>query len=216
MQLRIVFCGIAIALSAAAHAELKGSYQIDQNKPLDLYYLDDQHMRVDIANKNQLVLKNSQSWILHRQGDQWLGVDADQAAAVLKSTHGEELQKDIGPIELRDTGRTETVAGYQGKVFELHAGDNHYELVLTDNPDVLALTNGWRKLALKLSQSLGAAQTQKLQQALSKIPDHGMGGLLRQDKQLVLTAVTKNINRSDVDMPPNTQLLPKFQIPGLN
>jgi len=87
---------------------------------------------------------------------------------------------------------------------------------LTDNPDVLALTNGWRKLALKLSQSLGAEQTQKLQQALSKIPDRGMGGLLRQDNQLVLTAVAKNIKASDVDMPPNTQLLPKFQIPGLN
>lgn len=216
MQLRIVFCAIAIALSSSAFAELKGSYQIDQKKSLDLYYLDDQHMRVDIANQNQLVLKNSQSWILHRQGDQWLGVDADQAAAVLKSTHGNELQKDIGPVELRDTGRTETVAGYKGKVFELQAGDNRYELVLTDNPDVLALTNGWRKLALRLSQSLGAEQTQKLQQALSKIPERGMGGLLRQDNQLVLTAVAKNIKASDVDMPPNTQLLPKFQIPGLN
>ena len=216
MQVRILFCCLIAALSMGAHAELKGSYRIDKNKTLDLYYLNDQNMRVNGAGQNQLVLKNSQSWLLQRQGDQWLGVDADQAAAVLKSTRSAELQKDIGPIELRDTGRSETVAGYKGKVFELIAGDQRYEIVLTDNPDVLALTNGWRKLALKLSQSLGAEQTAKLQTALSKIPERGMGGLLRQDQQLVLTAIDKNVKPADVDMPPNTQLLPKFQIPGLN
>lgn len=212
--IRSVF--IALLISTAAHAELKGSYVLQQGKKtLDLYYLDDHHMRANLADQQQLVLKGTESWLLHRQGEQWLAVDADQAAALLQATHGEEINKQqIGPVQLRDTGRAETVAGYAGKVFELRVGDNISEVVLTDNPDVLALTNGWRTLALKLSRSLGAKQSQQLQQALAQIPQRGMGGLLRQGKDLTLVAIDKGAGARDVDFPTNTQVLPKLQIPG--
>lgn len=211
---RYVF--IALLFASAAHAELKGSYSLQQGKKtLDLYYLDDHHMRANLADQQQLVLKGSESWLLQRQGEQWLAVDADQAAALLKAAHGEELNKqEIGTVQLRDTGRTETVAGYSGKVFELHVGDNTSEIVLTDNPDVLALTNGWRTLALKLSRGLGAKQSLQLQQALAQIPQRGMGGLLRQGKDLTLVAIDKGVGARDVDFPANTQVLPKLQIPG--
>lgn len=216
MPIRKLLLIAAITLATAAHAELKGSYQLQKGRQLDLYYLDDQHMRANLADKNQLVLKDSQSWVLHRQGEQWLAMDADQAGALLKAAHPEAANTEIGKVELRDTGRKETVAGYPGKVYELSAGENKYELVLTDNPEVLALTNGWRKLALKLSRNLGAEQSAQLQQALSKLPERGMGGLLRQGDQLKLVAIDRNVGRADVDFPANTQVLPKLQIPGIN
>ncbi|HEY3698268.1 MAG TPA: hypothetical protein VGK97_02985 [Spongiibacteraceae bacterium] len=215
-SLRQLLVCIALGLAAGAHAELKGSYQLNQGKQkLDLYYLDDNHMRANLADKQQLVLKGSESWLLHRQGEQWLAVDAEQASALLKATHGNELNREVGPVQLRDTGRKESVAGYAGKVYELTVGDNTSEVVLTDNPDVLALTNGWRTLALKLSKGLNSDQAAQLQQALSKIPQRGMGGLLRQGNALTLVAIDKNVSARDTDFPANTQVLPKLQIPGL-
>lgn len=204
----------ATMFAAAAHAELKGSYALQQGaKKLDLYYLDDHHMRANFADQQQLVLKGSASWLLQRQGEQWLAVDADQAAALLQAAQGTQ-QKQIPSVQLRDTGRQETVAGYSGRVFELRAGENTTDLVLTDHPDVLALTNGWRVLALKLSRNLGPAQSQRLQQALAQIPQRGMGGLLRQGKDLILTGLDKGVSASDVDFPANTQVLPKLSIPS--
>lgn len=212
------FSMIAFALSVAvsgAQAELKGTYELHQAKrTLDLFYLDDNHLRANFADKQQLVLKGSQSWLLHRQGEQWLAVDADQAAAVLKATRGEQLKQPVGDVQLRDTGRKEVVAGYSGNVFELSVGDNKSEIVLTDNADVLALTNGWRTLAIKLSNSLGAEQSAQLQQALAKIPQRGMGGLLRQGSDLTLVAIDKHVEARDVEFPANTQVLPKISIPG--
>lgn len=214
--LRQICVGAAVLCATFAHAELKGSYELNQGKKkLDLYYLDDNHMRANLADKQQLVLKGSQSWLLHRQGEQWLAVDGDQAAALLNATHGDQIKQDIGTAQLRDTGRKETVAGYAGKVYELSIGNDISEVVLTDNPDVLALTNGWRTLALKLARSLGTERAAQLQQALAKIPQRGMGGLLRQGKDLTLVAVDKSVTAHDVDFPANTQVLPKLQIPGL-
>ena len=204
-----------LLLSSVARAELKATYHLHQTKQiLDLYYLDDNHLRANYADKQQLVLKGSESWLLHQQNGQWLAVDANQAGALLKAARGDEIKKSIGPVQLRDTGRKEIVAGYSGQVFELSVGDNKSEIVLTDNPDVLALTNGWRTLALKLSSSLGAEQAAQLQQALAKIPQKGMGGLLRQGSDLTLVSVEKRAGAQGVDFPANTQVLPKLQIPG--
>jgi hypothetical protein len=210
------FACVTLTTAMSTHAELKGTYELHEGKKkLDLYYLDDNHMRANLADTQQLVLKGSGAWLLQRQGEQWLAVDADQAAALLQATHGEELKQQIGPIQLRDTGRKETVAGYAGKVFELSVGKNTSEIVLTDNPDVLALTNGWRVLALKLARGLGPEQSAQLQQALTKIPQQGMGGLLRQGNDLTLVAINRSAAARDVDFPANTQVLPKFTIPGL-
>lgn len=206
---------IALMFAMTAHAELKATYHLHQTKQtLDLYYLDDNHLRANYADKQQLVLKGSESWLLHQQNGQWLAVDADQAGALLKAARGDEIKTPAGTVQLRDTGRKEIVAGYTGQVFELSVGDNKSEIVLTDNPDVLALTNGWRTLALKLSGSLGAEQSAQLQQALAKIPAQGVGGLLRQGNDLILVAVEKRADARDAGFPANTQVLPKLRIPG--
>jgi len=214
--LQRLFACLALTGAMSVHAELQGTYELHQGrKKLELYYRDDNHLRANLADKQQFVLKGSASWLLHHQGEQWLAVDADQAAALLQATHGNELKQQIGPVQLRDTGRKETVAGYAGNVFELSVGNNISEIVLTDNPDVLALTNGWRTLALKLARGLGPEQSAQLQQALSKIPQRGLGGLLRQGNDLMLVALSKNASARDVDFPANTQVLPKLTIPGL-
>lgn len=211
---RFIFL-MTLTFTLPAYAELKATYHLHQTKQtLDLYYLDDNHLRANYADQQQLVLKGSESWLLHKQNGQWLAVDANQAAALLKAARGEEIKTPTGAVQLRDTGRKETVAGYKGQVFELTVGDDKSEIVLTDNPEVLALTNGWRTLALKLSSSLGAEQSAQLQQALAKIPRNGVGGLLRQGNDLTLVAVEKRVDARDVDFPANTQVLPKLQIPG--
>ncbi|MFT3928891.1 MAG: hypothetical protein QM709_01235 [Spongiibacteraceae bacterium] len=198
-----------------ALAELKATYRLQQTKQsLDLYYLDDNHLRANYADQQQLLLKGTDSWLLHRQNGQWFAVDANQAGALLKAARGDEIKVPSDEVQLRDTGRKETVAGYQGRVYTLSAGDQTTEVVLTDHPDILALTNGWRTLAIKLSSSLGAEQSAQLQRLLAKIPRTGVGGLLRQGNDLALVTVEQRSGARDIDFPPNTQVLPTLRIPG--
>jgi hypothetical protein len=209
----------ALLCSGAVHAELKGSYALDSGRQkLDLYYVDDQHMRANLDDENQIVMKGADVWILKRQGSQWLAMHADQVGALLKATKGKHKIPALEPVTLKATERRETVAGFPGRIFEAQSGDKSGDVTLSDNNQVLALTNGWRKLALKLSEYLGAEQSAQLQQVLNTLPTTGMGGLLRQGDQLTLLAVDTKAKAADADFPADTKMmeLPKFQLPDFN
>jgi hypothetical protein len=203
----------------ASHAELKGGYQLNKNRQkLDLYYADDQHIRADLDNKGQLVMKGADIWLLKRQGEQWLAVNADQVGGLLKAAQTQHPVQKLEPVSLRATDRSEVVAGYKGRVYIATSGDKTSELVLTDNLEVLALTSGWRKLAVKVGEHLDAEQAEQLQQVLNTLPAKGMGGLLREGDNLILVAVDNKITAVDADFPANTQMLklPKLQLPNFN
>jgi hypothetical protein len=213
MRKRIALALTAALLAGAAHAELKGSYKLQDGQQLDLYYRDNQHMRASVGDDKQLVMKGAETWVLKRQEGQWLALNVEGAGALLRAM-GKPAIADTGPVSLRALGRKETVAGYAGDVYELTSGDKKYEVVLSDHPDVLALTTGWRHMAQKLAQNLGEDEAQRLQQALKAIPQNG--GLLRQGDNLALLGIDKQVPRTSADMPPDVRVvqLPQLSIPG--
>lgn len=218
-KLFITLTATTLFLASASHAELKGGYQLNKNRQkLDLYYADDQHIRADLDNKGQLVMKGADIWLLKRQGEQWLAVNADQVGGLLKAAQANHPAPKLEPVSLRATDRSEVVAGYKGRVYIATSGDKTSELVLSDDAEVLALTSGWRKLALKVGEHLDPEQAEQLQQVLNTLPTKGMGGLLREGDNLVLVAVDNKIKAADADFPANTQMLklPKLQLPNFN
>jgi hypothetical protein len=203
---------VAVLAAAPAHADLKGTYQLKKDKTLALSFRDDRHMLAAVGDDQRLLLKDGDTWALKRQGDSWMALNANSAAgllAALRKKHDDEVPS--GPIELRPLNRQETVAGYTGDVFELSDGKKTYEVVLTDNPDVLALTNAWRTMATRLAQHFEQRDVERLQQALAVIPQQGKGGLLRQGDNLKLAAVDKKVSAADFDLPAGAQTL---NLPG--
>lgn len=209
---------LAALLAAPAHAELKGTYRLHDGKQLDLYYRDDQHMRASVGDDRQLVLRGDETWVLKRHDAQWLALNVDGLGGLLRafSKRADKAAEQVGPVQLRDLGRKETVAGYVGEVYELSSGDKKYEVVLSDHPDVLALTSGWRHLALKLAENLEQKDAERLQQALAAIPGKGRGGLLRQGDNLSLVAVDRNVKRGAEDLPADAKVveLPALALPA--
>jgi hypothetical protein len=203
---------IAALFTAPAYADLKGTYQLKKDKTLALSYRDDRHMLAAVGDDQRLLLKDGETWALKRQGDNWMALNANSAAgllAVLRKKHDDDVPS--GPLELRPLNRQEKVAGYTGDVFELSDGKKTYEVVLTDNPDVLAMTNAWRTMASQLAKHFEQRDVERLQQALAVIPQKGKGGLLRQGDNLTLKAIDKKVSASDFDLPAGTQTL---NLPG--
>lgn len=207
---------VAALLAGAVHAELKGSYQLQKDRQVDLFYRDDQHIRASVDDDKQLIVKEGETWVLKRQEEKWLALNAEGVGGLLRAVTKDRAEE-IGPVQLRPLGRKETVAGYPGEVYELSSGDKKIEIVLSDNPDVLALTNAWRLMAQKIGQNLGQKEALRLRQALDTIPRKGKGGLLRQGDNFVLVAIDKKVKSSDVDFPPDTQVvqLPQLSLPGM-
>ena len=211
-------CALLLAGAVAhAHADIKGNYELSKGTTLTLAFHDAQHMQAVTGADKAVLIKGDDTWVLKRQGDSWLAVDAKSAGgllAALKKSHEKEIP--AGPVQLRALNRKETVAGFQGEVFELSDGQRKTEVVLTDNPDVLALTNAWRHMAGRVAENLEQRDIERLQQALSVIPQTGKGGLLRQGDNLKLTAISKQVTAADLDFPAGTQTLKlPTSIPGL-
>ncbi|MET0378731.1 MAG: hypothetical protein ABW049_07030 [Spongiibacteraceae bacterium] len=201
----------ALLAAGSAHADLKGTYQLQKDKPLALSFRDSRHMLAAVGTDKRLLMKGDETWVMTLQGNNWLAIDANSAAgllAALRKKHDADVP--AGPMQLRSLNRTEQVAGYMGEVFELSDGSKRYEVVLTDHPDVLALTNAWRSIAARVAQNLEQRDIERLQQALAVIPQQGKGGLLRQGDSLKLTAIDKKVSAADFDLPAGTQ---KMQLP---
>src|SRR5690606_21399964 len=174
---------LALALLAAAlpaQADLKGTYALPKAKSLTLSVRDDRHMLAAVGDDKRLLLQGGDTWVLKRQGEGWLALNANNAGGLLAALQKKhEPKMPAGPLQLRALNRKETVAGYTGEVFELSDGQDSHEVVLTDHPDVLALTNAWRTMAKRVAQHLDQRNIERLQQALAAIPQKGKRGLLR-------------------------------------
>lgn len=203
----------AACIATPACADLKGTYQLKKEKTLALSYRDDRRMLAAVGDDQRLLLKDGETWALKKQGDNWMALNANNAAGLLAALRKKSSSDETpaGPIQLRPLNRQETVAGYTGDVFELSDGKRTYEVVLTDNPDVLALTNAWRTMASQVAQHLDQRDIERLQQALAAIPQKGKGGLLRQGDNLKLSGIDKKVSAADFDLPPGTQTL---NLPG--
>lgn len=214
---RLALLAGTLLLAATATAGIKGSYRTGDGQQMDLYYVGPQQIRVTLGPDAQLVVKQGRTWMLNRQGSQWMALDAAQMGGVMAAIgkQANVTQFEPGDISLKPLGRKETVAGFEGEVWELDDGKERHEVVLSNHADVRALTEGWRQIATRLAKQLGIDDVQKVDQALRALPDQ-QTGLLRQGNNLVLTGIDKNVSPADVDFPAGTQMMEIPKIPGLS
>lgn len=209
-----------LVMAGAAQADVKGTYQLKEGQEMRLFYRSDDQIRMTMGKDTQLLLKGGKTWMLNRQGSQWLAMDMAQMGGLMQAMRrpvavdSDSTAGASSDVSMEPLGRKETVAGYEGEVYELRDGEDRYEVVLSDHPDVRALTAGWRQLAGKLASSFGVQDAERLQQALNALPDQ-QTGLLRQGDNLVLTGVETSVAAGEVDFPPGTQKMEMPSLPGL-
>lgn len=213
---RLAVLVMTVVMAASAVAEIKGTYRTGDGRQMELFYRSPQQIRVTLGDDSQLVVKNGKTWMLTRQGGQWMALDAAQMGKVMAAVGKPAAVPNLeaSEVSLRPLDRKETVAGYEGEVWELVDGNERHEVVLTNHADIRTLTDGWRQIATKLAQQFGVEDVAKIEQALEALPNQ-QTGLLRQGDNLVLTSIDKGISAADVDFPAGTQTMEMPSIPGL-
>ncbi|MDX9873293.1 MAG: DUF4412 domain-containing protein [Spongiibacteraceae bacterium] len=206
-----------IPFALSSHAAVKGTYRLEDGKQLQLIYLDPQRIRMTMGEEAQLVLRDGTTWMLSKQAGQWMAMDLKSMGGLMQAVRRPAAIEDqkADEVSMRSLGRTETVAGYEGEVWEIRSGEERYEVVLSDHPDVRELTEGWRYMAEKLASSFGVEAAQQLQEALAAMPAR-QTGLLRQGNNMILIGIETDVTASDADMPPGTTTMQMPSIPGLN
>lgn len=158
---------------------------------------DDHHIRIDTNEKDTYMLLIDQKvYMVHQENGQWSAVDMDQMAGLLKNfSRGTDSS---GPQNFRqkftDTGRSETIAGYKGRVFEVETADEtgktkKDEIVLSNHPDIKKIQQGWIVFGGRMAQMLGQDSARKLEQSLQSAEMKAHGGMLRYGDDMRLQKV---------------------------
>ena len=206
---------VSVLATTPALADVTAVYQLDRKNQMKVSVRDQNHVRMDVAADMFLLLKGDKTYSVRKEGNGWVAMDMDQIRKMTEGFGGmpmNDADEEAPQGSFRDTGRTETVAGYKGKVYEVTDGDGERtEVVLTDHKDLTTITQAMTRFGAQSASNMGFA-------GAGNVPDlsgmaGGYTGLLRQDKHMTLVSVDKSAKGSGYfDLPPGTVM---EKMPGM-
>ncbi len=198
MVCKLIFAAAAL-LAAPAWADVTAVYAMAGGDPLRVEYRDAANFRVGTdADNYQLMLDGRLYAVAEGQvidvekiSRQIRAVGADTFLAGLLGDATSDVPTDVS---VRPLGRQETVAGYQGDVYEALArtsnGEQRAELVVTNNPDLKAVQDALMKVAKETVAAIGA-KSSPYAKPLEQVEQQRLGGLLRYGEELRLVSLDR-------------------------
>lgn len=209
---------LALVLPALAQADLVGHYKLGSQSNVVVYYHDDQHIRVETPGKGYMLITGDKMYTVVKRKGQTMVMDLQKMGQALKQYQQErqkqpEKQQKPGKVTIKNTGKTETVAGFKGVVHEVTYDGHTTRMVLTRNPEVTQMTQAFMGSMLKMGQMLTNKTNMDSHKVLQKIEKSGYGGLLKQQAGFELESL------KHADKPASYYTLPKdaqmMQVPNL-
>lgn len=201
---------LAVALAAAplaALADTVGTYLTSDGQhqqTMTISYKNDQAIRMDVGQGTYMLVTGPKVYTVTNQGGQLTVIDMDSMPK-LKGA----VAKDINPAnsKVTKTGRTETIAGIKGDVYEITYENQKHEAVMSADKRAQALNKAFVAIAKRMGETLGADTAAQINLALEQAKKYGNLGLLRSDRNFVLQSV------GDKSLPASHYELPKGAAP---
>lgn len=196
--------------------EVSGVYEMQGGKTMTLHYRDADHLRMDLGTGEFMLVQGDKAWMVNKRGGQWTAVDMSSMGKMMQQMGfqgGQQQaqdyqQRDPSDYSFNNTGRTETVAGYEGRVYEVVGPDGkRTEMVLSDHEDIRTLTRGWVHFSGKMMSNMGVATDDSLDALLNHSDFGKLGGTLRVEDGMRLKSVSREGRGDDFySLPPGTQV----------
>lgn len=207
---------VLILMPPAVMAEVTGVYEIADGQTMELSYKDGEHMRMNMPGSDQFMLvSGDKTYMVRKQEGQWMAMDMAAMGKMMQQmgrqggqgSAGQE-SGDVGEADFRNTGRTETIAGYEGSVYEVTDTDgNTSEVVLSDHEDIVQLSRGWVEFSTNMADNMGAMNKQMKEDMLSRGDIDEYGGILRVDDDMHVKSVsTDSKGSSHYELPEGTKV----------
>lgn len=201
---RILTLVIGLCVSVMAQADAYGVFEMPGQTRTEVYYQDDDHIRINAGQDGYMLVSGDKMYSVMTQGGKKVAMDMSEMGKAMSqfsqgNRSGDSSSEDV---EIRSTGKTETVAGFEGHVHEVSIDGRTLEVVLSDNPRVVAATQGFLKAMVRAGQMLDPEDSGSTRKMLKDLDETGYGGILRQKGGLTL------VKAEEVDKPDSFYELP--------
>ena len=207
----VLFVVLLMPMSARAALDIVATYTYSDGTMVTLVTRDAQHVRMDTSPTSYTLLSSGTVYsVTCDESGACNAYDLSQmmkAGGGLSSMFGGGESEPEYAVRYEKTGRTESVAGYKGTVYEVRVFEDgkvvdRDEMVLSKHSNIKKLTEGWIAMAEAMTQTMG----QSFQDSMEEAKKMGYGGMLRYGTDMRLTSLTvKNLNSSYYTLPANSQ-----------
>jgi len=145
---RILMLAVGLCVSVMAQADAYGVFEMPGQTRTEVYYQDDDHIRINAGQDGYMLVSGGKVYSVMNQGGKKVAMDMSQMGkAMAQFSQGNNSSDDNAPedVEIRKTGKTETVAGYEGHVHEVSINGRTLEVVLSDNPGLWQPPRGFSR-----------------------------------------------------------------------
>lgn len=209
---------LALSLPSIASADLEATYQVgNDHSTITVDYQDANHLRMTTPGDAYMLVTGDKIYTVVSRNGQLMAMDVKKMGEMMEKFREQAHQPKpkVKPMSftVKDTGRTEKIAGYKGHVHTITANGETVTVVLTDDHDVAELTQGFMSAMLRMGQSLSAQQSLNPQKVLNEIKKTGYAGLLKQGADFELVSLHKVSKPSGFyALPSNAQVV---DVPGM-
>ncbi|MBN7797068.1 hypothetical protein [Parahaliea mediterranea] len=198
MRVKSILIGAVFTLSATFQAWADGVVTVASGgESMRVEFTDGGMMRMeDPSGQGYMLMREGSLYSVVSDGGNIMVIDIAQAISTMGDAwqQGAFWDTDIQEIaSIESTGKSETVAGIKGEVYEMRAVDNSGRtttstMVLTRHEDVAAFTRAMFGMTGILLSALGEQQAGALGEAEAFVNDGGWG-VLRQGDEYSITQV---------------------------
>jgi hypothetical protein len=179
----LVFCCTALS----AQADTTGVYALqDEGKKdagtMTIQWRDAQHIRYDMQGKKadesgSLLLLGEKFYVLTPQGEV---MDMDMLGGLVGAL-GAATKPKVAPSmpDFKATGRSETVAGLNGEIYQWNDGKHRGETVLSTDPRAQRLSMAMERMGDHMEKSFADTQASKSYRQMRNSPELRDKGILR-------------------------------------
>lgn len=193
---RPVFAALLALLPAAALADTVGTYLASgdgESQQLTISYKDERNIRMEVGKGSYVLITGDKAYTVHVQGSETTVVDLDTLPKLGALPPGHPPKTGSKPArepKITKTGRTETIAGIKGDVYEVVDEDGkRYEVVLSTDKRVQVLNRAMAAVGKRMAQSLGAGVAEEIDRGMKQAEKLGYGGVLRAGNEFRLQSL---------------------------
>lgn len=207
---------------AAGKVTIKGESE-GEHYTMVIEYLDNQTLRMNLPNQKQggsyMLIKGNKVYTVTNINNSPMVMDLGSMSKMAAAFGGDDGQdQTTGPLNyevlsMKATGKTETVAGFKGKVYMVTAkdanGTHSEEIVLSSDPKVLAYSDAWREAGKTMEQVLASGM--ESDNDLNHYMEKNKLGLLRYGKQYQVVSIDTGKPAADrFTLPAAPMAMPDF------
>ncbi len=210
---RLFIISLLLLFTGSAWAgDIVATWQYSDGSTVKLSARDDQHIRMDTAADSYMLRTGAKTYMVQKEDEGWRATDMAQMASMMGGMFGQKKAPSVDDYTTtyKYSGRTETISGYKGKVYQVEVRDGAGKLVSSEEM-VLSKSKDIRRINMAMmqigSQMTGAAMPgmSKLTAAAQKEMDK-YGSTLRYGKDMTLTSVKKpSLKASYYQLPTDTK-----------